>query len=556
MAGFQQYPAQQGPECLMLRFLLAIGVGIILCHQTSAQVVYQPTTTSVYEFIDELANLKLIEINSAVKPYSRKLIANHLQAVSDSLQHELNVRQREELAYYLRDFGKELKVGKDWNRRWDLFYHSDSVFQVTVNPLGGGRSWLNDNGLVFQRTIGGEAWATFGKHVGAYVRLRDSGVNQIFSATHHLTTMDGQNYKYNQGELIDGQRSDFSELRAGIHFSWEWGSIGLVKDRIEWGNSYRNANIFSGRAPSYIYLDLKLHPTPWFEFNYIHGWLVSEELDSARTYLTPHGQRKVFMNKNIAANLFTIKPVKNLFVSVGNSIVYSETGFQPVYFIPFMLFRAVDHTYSGTGSNEVGQNAQIFADVSVRCLKKLHWYATWFIDEVSISNMFKPDQHTNIWSIKSGLRYSNILPNLDVTVEYTQTNPWAYRHQIESTTFASNQYNLGHYLGENSREIYGELTYRPFRRVKTMVFGALAEKGPEHEYDIIHGNANVTGLNFMESTDWRSLELGFRVEYEVVHDARLYLGAAYRSVSGNPQYAHPYFQGETLTIQAGAFFGF
>lgn len=540
----------------MYRIIIAAMLLLLLCGNSKAQVVYQPSSTPVYDLIDELANLKLIEVNSAIKPYTRRWIAEKLQGVSDSLQHKLNKRQSEELEFYLRDFGKETIVGKDWNRRWDLFYHSDSTFQLTVNPLGGGELMYNENGAVFKRMIGGEAWATFGKHLGAYVRLRDSGVNQILSATNHLTTAEGQNYKYNQGELIDGQRSDFSELRAGIHFSWDWGSVGLVKDRIEWGNSYRNANIFSGRAPSYIYLDLKLHPTPWFDFNYIHGWLVSEELDSARTYLTPHGQRKVFMNKNIAANMFTLKPIKNLYFSFGNSVIYSDTGFQPLYYIPFMLFRAVDHTYSGTGSNEVGQNSQIFFDLSVRTFRKIHWYATWFLDEISVSNAFDSENHTNIWSIKTGVKYSNILPNLDAVVEYTQTNPWAYRHQIESTTFASNQYNLGHYLGENAREVYGEITWRPLRRFDATIFGALAEKGPEHEYDIVLGNANVTGLEFMETTEWRSIELGLRVNYEIIHDARVFVALAYRTVSGNPQYAHPYFHGQTTTVQVGARFGF
>lgn len=537
---------------LILTFLF-VGVA---CYSLRAQVVYQPSTTSVYEYIDELANLQLIDVNSAVKPYTRRLIAEKLDAVNDSLRGKLNRRQLQELDFYLKDFGKELRVGKDWDRRWDLLYHSDSTFSVTLNPLGGGRGWYNDNGFVFQRSIGGEVWATFGKHLGAYVRLRDSGVNEIFSAHTQLTPMDGQNYKYKQGELIDGQRSDYSEIRGGIHFSWDWGSIGLVKDRPEWGNTYRHANIFSGRAPSYVYLDLKLHPVHWFDFNYIHGWLVSEELDSARTYLTPHGQRRVFMNKNIAANLFTIKPLKHLHFSFGNSIVYSETGFQPLYFIPFMLFRALDHTYSGTGSNEVGQNSQIFFDISVRSLRKVHFYATWFIDEISISNVLDSDEHTNIWSIKAGAKYSNLFPNLDVTLEYTQTNPWAYRHQIASTTFESNQYNLGHYLGENARELYGEISFRPLRRLQIMGFAAYAEKGPNHEYDIVQGNANVAGLDFMETTDWRSVELGFRANYEIIHDARVFLGAALRDVSGNAQYAHPYFQGQTVTLQAGAFFGF
>ncbi|TVR40103.1 MAG: hypothetical protein EA392_04735 [Cryomorphaceae bacterium] len=538
----------------LVRTLLLVAFGLPYISQ--AQLVYQPVSTTVYDFVDELANLKLIEVNSAIKPYSRERISDWLHGVQDSLAHELNRRQRQELEYYLRDFGKETHIGKDWNRRWDLFYHSDSTFKVTVNPLGGGMGWLNENGLVFQRTIGGEAWATFGKNLGAYVRLRDSGVNEILSAHHHLTVLPGHNYKYNQGEFIGGQRSDFSEIMAGIHYSWKWGSIGLVKDRPQWGNTYRHANILSGRAPSFVYLDFKLNPVHWFEFNYIHGWLVSEEIDSARTYLTPHGQRQVFMNKNIAINMFTIKPVKNLFVSVGNSMIYSETGLQPLYFIPFMFFRAVDHTYSGAGSSQVGQNAQMFADISVRSLKKIHWYATWFLDELSIRNLTDSELHTNIWSIKTGARYSNILPNLDVTAEYTRTYPWTYRHQIASTTYESNRYNLGHYLGENGQELYAEISYRPIRRFRTSVYSVWAEKGPAHVYDIVFGNANVMGLEFMEFVDWKSWEIGLRVDYEVVHDARLFLSGVYRNVSGNEHYAHPFLMRETVTIQAGAYFGF
>jgi hypothetical protein len=36
---------------------------------------------------------------------------------------------------------------------------------------------------------------------------------------------------------------------------------------------------------------LSLYPVKWLEFNYIHGWLVSEVIDSARSYYTNGGYK-------------------------------------------------------------------------------------------------------------------------------------------------------------------------------------------------------------------------------------------------------------------------
>ena len=74
----------------------------------SAQEVPHPVNnTGVYEFLDELASIKITEINSAVKPYSRLFIANRLQE-ADKKRDQLNPRQQKELDFYLRDFGKEM----------------------------------------------------------------------------------------------------------------------------------------------------------------------------------------------------------------------------------------------------------------------------------------------------------------------------------------------------------------------------------------------------------------------------------------------------------------
>jgi hypothetical protein len=72
----------------------------------SQEVPHSVKNTGVYDFLDELANGKIIEINSAVKPYSRLFIAKKLQE-ADTSRILLNRRQQEELDFYMRDFWKE-----------------------------------------------------------------------------------------------------------------------------------------------------------------------------------------------------------------------------------------------------------------------------------------------------------------------------------------------------------------------------------------------------------------------------------------------------------------
>ena len=520
---------------------------IFLLPQISlrAQVVFEPSKNAVYDFLDEMAAEQIITLNTFAKPFARNLIASKLDSVAQ-YRDELNKRQLAELDFYLKDYGKEMYVGKDWDRRRDVFYYSDSTFSVTVNPILGGSVMLNENGSRIHTRVGASFIATAGKF-GFYGSLRDNSVSEVLAAPQYLTPRDGQNYK----SISADNTSDYNEFIGGISYQWKWGDISLMKDRYIWGNTERGANIFSGKAPSYAAISYRIYPVKWLEFQYIHGWLVSEELDSARTYLTQNGSRKIYMNKNIAANYITVKSNFKVDFTFGNSIVYSDNGIQPVYFIPFMFFKSADHTYNGTGSNELGQNAQLFFDVSARPLKKVHVFASLFVDEVSLSNMFDPENQTNIMSLKLGGTWYNALPNLHLTAEYTRTNPWTYRHQIQSTTFASNTYNLGHYLGENADEIYLKAQYKPWKTVSAIASIWSARKGPQHNYEIISGNANVTGLEFMETVDWKQLGMQLDLNWEIINDAVLFAKFSYQNSEGNELYVPEYLSGEIISTELG-----
>ncbi len=537
----------------MKRYLVVLLLSVVSFVPVRAQVVFQDVQSSVYEFLDEMANMGYIDINTAVKPYPRTLIADKLQFIQKNFRQDLTNRQKQELDFYLRDFGKELHSDKNFVRRKDLLYYKDDTFTLTVNPILGIEIRQNVNGMYWHRWNGAQLWGYAGKHFGFNASLRDNGVNNAFPLENQLMNEPGANFKINQGQ--SGGRSDYSEMKGGISYGWSWGSVSLNKDNFIWGNNYNGANIFSGRQPSYVYLQFKMHPKPWFDFNYIHGFLVSEVIDSSRTYYHNNGRREIFHPKYLAANLYTFAPWKKLHVSFGNSVIYSDV-LNYAYMIPFFFFKSVDHTYNGAGSSRVGQNSQMFFDISSRNIKKTRLYATLFLDELSIGNMWDPQKHTNLYSLKAGMKLSNVLlKNTSLTVEYTRTNPWTFTHDVSTTTFTSNNYNLGHYLIDNSEEIFIKGTWKPAKRLHLSLSYIQAIKGPKMIWQLINGNTNVPGAVWIEEVTWYNKTITASANYELINDGMLFVKAQYSDIQGIKEYTPEFYQGKTLTLQAGMYFG-
>ena len=512
-----------------------------------SQIVYQDISNKpIYELLDELANERVISVNSAVKPYSRYFIANKL---TEAQQHNslLNERQKKEIDFYLRDYNKELLIGKYKNKRFDLFYYSDSLFTFSLNGIFGGQGWSNENGTNYHRWYGAEAFSYAGKHLGIYASLRDNQEKDFLSDTNVLTKRKGAMHK-------TIKPFDYSEMRGGVTVSWKWGTIGIVKDHLEWGTNYNYPNIISSKAPSFAHLKLHLYPSKWFEFNYIHGWLVSEVIDSTKSYSYNGVRRDVFHSKYIASNIFTFKPWSKLNLSFGNSIVYSDVGIHPAYLIPVFFYKSVDHTYNST-SDYSGQNSQLFFDISARLIKKTHFYYAMFLDDLSFTRMFDPDQQSNHWSMKWGVRISNLLPNIFVTAEYTRSNPLAYQNDLLSTLYNSNFYWMGHYLKDNADELYLALDIRPISRLTCRAWYSICRKGPEYPY--IRERKYIWGKKFMESVEWKQQIAGLKIEYQVLNDFFMFSELEKQTVDGNfENYNAPFYWGNTLTFSFGLNVGF
>ncbi len=542
---------------LSLSLPIVIIILIFSFTQLKAQEVYHHSSNqSIYEFLDEFANLGVIDLNTTVKPYSRVFIAGKLNEISES-DYNLNKRQQAELNFYLKDFQKELvpaysRKNKSFDKRFDVLFYKDTLFTLSVNAVLGIDYFVNDSASFYHRWNGAEAFAYVGDHWGFYASLRDNHESKILLNEEFLSQRTGANYKY----VDDG--GDYSEMRGGLTYSWNWGSFGVVKDHFQWGNNYHGANIFSGRTPSFAHIKLNIKPVDWFEFNWVHGWLVSEVIDSASsmTFTNAYGtdQRDMMFDKYLAANLFTFKPFKDFYISAGNSVIYSSDGPQLQYLIPVMFYKSVDHTYNATdkAGRNVGQNSQMFFDISSRNIKKVHLSASLFIDELSTSRFFN-DSVWNFWSIKTSMRISNLIPNTFITAEYTKSMPLTYKHNIPTTTFESNGYNLGNYLMDNAQEIYFSVLVKPFRTLSLKISYLYAQKGKD--YDDLGGSR--LGNPFMDTVEWENQSIAFNANYQIINDGYVFARFIHSNISGDQdKYTSPVFHGKQNTISFGMNFGF
>ena len=528
-----------------MKKILLILLFLIPCILQAQHLLVHPTH-AVYDFITELANQQLLDITTVTKPYGHNQVAKWLGEVDIS---RLNQRQLQELEFYNKEFffrgpvsklsgdtgGPEIKNGflrARPNDRLDLYQYFDSLFTITVNPIGGGDLYINENGSAWHWWNGAEASATIGKW-SLYGSLRDNHQSEWLTDPDNLNrNYGGANFK-NTGEGA----TDYWEYRGGASYDFGIGNIGIYKDHFVWGNNYNGANIFSGRTHSFAHVALNISPVKWLEFHYVHGWLVSEMIDSSASFVYTNGYgsgfRPLYHPKFMAANMFTLKPVRGLNLSAGNSIIYDYDTPHLAYFIPFMFYKPVDHHLS-SGINNM--NSNMFFDISIRLIPKTHLYTTLFIDELAVKRIWDPDDY-NFVSSKSGIRFENIIPNTYAGFEYTITNALTFQHFVPTTTFESNRDNLGHYLEDNAKEIYAYLGFRPARAMKISLSYSNAMKGPDHT---ILGTQPRMRIAPFSPVVWERDRFSFQFSFQVFNGAYFRLGFTSDYTRGEDFYLERY----------------
>ena len=617
-------------KCLLILFCVCMPL-FLSAQEIPESIAY----TQIYSFLDELANEGVIHINAAVKPFSRKLIAEKLlEAQSqDSL---LSKRMQQELHFYLNEFSLERDTVPDnwveWTNRktFNLSLAQPSFhyitpkknFKMSIKPVLGMDIYVNKRGGIIKRWYGAEINVDIAKHLSIWGSLRDNswngrallkdsyytsnnsyaiddktggalltrgaGVYGYENIGPYLNNLPGAQYK----EASYG--ADFSDSKGGIALYAWWGSIGIQRETVQWGDAYHCSNILSGHNPAVPMLTLHLQPVRWFEFNYFHAWLNSNVIDSTYYYTENYHEgveRRHYRPaaKYMAANMFTFSPIKKLSFSFGNSIVYAERNPQALYFIPIAFFKSLDHLMT-KGLRVENQNSQLFFTINTRNLKHTNFYASVFVDEFSFSRLKKSNPQHNPISYLVGFSVSNWpLKNLSVKGEFMRSYIANYTHSIDVLSYTSNSYGMGHYMGDNSQNIYAEIAYKPVRGLDLKF--SYTNDIKYNTYDYVRGNiSKIIAQKPFAEKNYRNDTFAFDAVYEVFSGCYAVINLSYNNArgyaptservegenrggydaDGNPvvltgadleqfyldKYAPRYLQGKNVTFMCGLSFNF
>jgi len=586
--------------------------------------------TEVYDFLDELATDGIIDLTEAVRPFTRVQIAAMLRTAQDK-DSLLSRRQKDDLQFYMQDYALEcdtLPVYHSYGHRhvtqWitpvsnlslaDPSLHiltKNKIFKMRVRPILGMDLYVSKKGAVTKRWYGAEIQMDIAKHLSIWGSLRDNSWNGSLLGKSYFPTSGDKLYgaRLTQPDYLNNlpgvqykeanYGGDFSDSRGGIALYTWWGRIAVERDRLQWGDAQLCSNILSAHNPAVPMVTLQLTPCRWFQFDYFHAWLVSNVLDSTYYYSERYqeGVTKTHyrpMNKFMAANMFTFKPIKYIHFSIGNSIVYAERNVQAAYFIPIAFFKSLDHLLTKGISSE-NQNSQVFATVTIRPTDHLRLYGSFFVDEFKMARLKRSNKENNPWSYVVGFQWSGWPVNgLSLKGEFMRSYIATYEHSIKVLDYTSNSYNMGHYMGDNAQSIFVQLSYRPTRSLRLTL--DYTQDTKYRCYDYIRNNIAGTRVEnpiiaqkpFSEKT-WRNDELKFRAVYEVFNNCYAHLDIIYNNarafsptsariegedrgwnadgtsmeLSGNElqgyylnKFTPAYMQGKNITAVMGLSFGF
>ena len=558
-----------------LRYIFVLGLCSLFFVPAFAQRIPQAIEyTEIYDFLEELTTDGVIRSNAAIKPYTRDHIAR-LLAEAQSKDSLLNKRQKDDLQFYLQDYALELDTlpvyysyGHRHVTQWitpvsnlslaDPSLHiltKDKVFKMRVRPILGMDLYANKNGLLQHRWYGIELQMDIAKHVSIWGSFRDNSwggqgmrnskihtgwtlvdksdpANLVYVPTPALNNIPGVQYK----EATYG--GDFSDSRGGISLYAWWGSIGIQRERIQWGDAQHCSNILSAHNPAVPMVTLQLTPCKWFQFDYFHAWLPSNVIDSTYYYVERDKEGVETRqyrpaNKFMAANMFTFMPCKYIQFSFGNSIVYAERNVQAAYFIPIAFYKSLDHLLT-KGLNSENQNSQVFATISVRPTDHLRLYGSFFLDEFKFARLKPSNPERNPISYLVGFNWSGWpVRGLALRGEFMRSYIGCYSHSIKVLDYTSNSTNMGHYMGDNAQSIFVQLSYRPTRSLRLMLDYTCDTKYRAYDYlrDYIISTGGtehpVLAQKPFSEKIWRNDVLNFRAVYEVFNNCYAHVDFTY-----------------------------
>ena len=477
-------------------------ISIILLYSIilNAQTVFEPVNSSVYNYLERLSIAGIINYHDEIKPVGRKEIASFLVAAEKDTNKLSNI-DRQDLKFYEKEFADEIDMitgrssfnipsseflSDKRTGRFRVYSYRDSNFAIYVDPVLGFDAGKKFGASYSHRWNGASLFGYAGSEWGFAMSYVD---NEEIGNTIDTSRLFSPEPGFNLTKK--GERSiQYDNVQGEVTYSWNTGTVSIGKYYLNWGSGKGGQLIFSDKATSFPLIRFDFYPVKWLKFTYFHGWLKSNVIDSSSIRTTFVSDRPNIneVPKFIAAHMLSLYPNNDFTFSIGESILYSDR-FQPVYLIPVLFFRAVDHYLDSRNTNSSAGNAQVFADASYKYAPlRTKIYGTLFIDELSLESIFKGG---NLSAVGFTLGFQSIDPvikNSSFIFEYTRINPFVYMNSNNAQLYTNDGYQLGHWIGSNGYQFFISYRQNLARGFYARLSGNYIVKGqkelPEQQYEL------------------------------------------------------------------------
>ncbi|MBL0309468.1 MAG: hypothetical protein IPP77_07290 [Bacteroidetes bacterium] len=197
------------------------------------------------------------------------------------------------------------------------------------------------------------------------------------------------------------------------------------------------------------------------KFN-VNFWRISyQSIFAELTSQYQRGGDQLLPKKYMALHHASIQATHWLNISVFESVIMSRSNhFELQYLNPIIFYRGVEHAL---GSPD---NVLLGGDYKVNFLNHVQIYGQFVLDEFSFKNVAKRTRWwANKYAMQVGMKYIDIVPNLDAQAEFNLVRPFTYTSGDPKTNYTHYNQPLAHPLGAGFYEFLLNVRYQPVMRL-------------------------------------------------------------------------------------------
>ena len=144
------------------------------------------------------------------------------------------------------------------------------------------------------------------------------------------------------------------------------------------------------------------------------------------------------------------------------------------------------------------------------------------------------------------------MKNLLARAEYTKIMPWVYSNFVQTQTYTNSNSVMGHYIGQNADQLYGELDYSIFGNCSVKLWGEAIRRGGFADVALQY---QKPGKAFLYGPIRRERNFGVEADAEFLHELFLKVWFTFSDISDEDANRTPFELGKTQAFGITARYG-